>query len=200
MTHTWCESGPLGNFKTVDFFSECARWTTSHWPLGGWILRGDFSGFVVPSSEKCSPSHSSSCLVSFFPGRRGRVGQQPWQGSLGTDDQGGVQRSALLQILNCLYHSTSKFLHGSFNPSNGFFYGRSHLYRITKAQKTATKEQTNTNARLVYKREPRKSWTWHLPNYTNVLPLGRVCNSNVPFPSPGKLNGSLDGARLPILR
>ncbi|CAG05983.1 unnamed protein product [Tetraodon nigroviridis] len=59
----------------------------------------------------------------------GRVGKQSRQGPVSTSNQGSVQRSAILQILNCLYNPHPS-PHGCLNPSNGFFYGRSHIFRF----------------------------------------------------------------------
>lgn len=77
---------------------------------------------------QCFCIHSPSVSSPFFF-RSGRVGKQSRQGSVSTNNQGSVQRSAILQILNCLYNPHLS-PHGCFNPSNGFFYGRSHLFRV----------------------------------------------------------------------
>ncbi|KAI3358342.1 hypothetical protein L3Q82_014779 [Scortum barcoo] len=47
----------------------------------------------------------------------GRVGKQSRQGTISTNSQGSVQRSAILQILNCLYNPHLS-PHGCFNPTN----------------------------------------------------------------------------------
>lgn len=82
-------------------------------------------------------SHFCTHPLLFLLFRCGRVGKHSWQGPVGTNNQGSVQRSAILQILNCLYNPHLS-PHGCLNPSNGFFYGRSHLFRIQNYKITQT--------------------------------------------------------------
>lgn len=98
-----------------------------------------------PSLLTSTDYHNTSVFTphlfaSAFPFRCGRVGKQSRQGSVSTNIQGSVQRSAILQILNCLYNPHPS-PHGCFNPSNGFFYGRSQLFK--------TQPQNNTNKTMI---------------------------------------------------
>lgn len=71
-----------------------------------WLLDRQAPGWrgALQNRTVRNQSHPSThpSPVSLFP-RGGGVGKQPQQGAVSTDSQGGVQRSALLQILNCLY-------------------------------------------------------------------------------------------------
>lgn len=102
--------------------------------------------------------------VSFpFFFRSGRVGKQSRQGTASTNNQGSVQRSAIHQILNCLYNPHLS-PHGCFNPSNGFFMDAPTFLELK------TKPQTNTNETAIVKTGFQK---WHpLPDYKKHTPLG----------------------------
>lgn len=83
-------------------------------------------------------NHSPSASSLFSRIRSGRVGKQSRQGSDSTNNQGSVQRSAILQILNCLYNLHLS-PHGCFNPSNGFFMDAPTFLELK------TKPQNNSN-------------------------------------------------------